>query len=199
MGLRRFLCLGGDAPSTTDLVVAVAEGKRDMTDERSSEGTASPKGEQAREGSRDSGRPARLASWMQSPRPSSKNGTRELSPEDAQLLDQLRSILRQPKLLQQLIGRSMALHADMCMRLRFCSAVNEYQSTVDPAVKLAKARKIVAMFVQNGSMFQLDNLPRDLQNRQVWRSYHDLDALKNGYEYELISNERISAAIRALS
>ena len=39
--------------------------------------------------------------------------------------------------------------------VRFCIAIDEYEKTRDKVEKKSKGRKIIAMFVQNGAMFQL--------------------------------------------
>jgi hypothetical protein len=48
-----------------------------------------------------------------------------------------------------------------CNSIRFCVAVDEFDNIKDKIEKKSKGRKIVAMFIQCGSMFQLNNLPKE--------------------------------------
>lgn len=45
--------------------------------------------------------------------------------------------------------------------LRFCAAVDEYEDTTQSKERKQKARKIICMFIQNGSMFQLTYVPEE--------------------------------------
>ena len=71
----------------------------------------------------------------------------------------LRKVLQNRFTRNRLINKLLPIKADYSVRIRFCSAVEEFESTKDKIEKKQKARKIVTMFVQPGSLFQLSNLP----------------------------------------
>ena len=60
---------------------------------------------------------------------------------------------------QELILKLLPIKVDYSVKVRFCSAVREYERVADKVDRKAKARKIVSLFVQNGSMFQLSGIP----------------------------------------
>lgn len=118
--------------------------------------------------------------------------------EELILLEALREAIVTPASLQKLIGKTLTTHGDLGTRIRFVAAVGEYQRTKPPAEKLAKARKIVSMFIQNGAMFQLEGVPRDIQRRTSWKHYRDLELIRDQIELALVRDEVIREAIKKL-
>lgn len=118
--------------------------------------------------------------------------------EELILLEALRKAIATPTLLQQLIGKTLTTRGDLGTRIRFVAAVREYQRTNPPAEKLAKARKIVPMFIQCGAMFQLEGVPRDIQRRTSWRHYRDLELIRDQIELTLVRDEVICEAMKKL-
>jgi len=47
--------------------------------------------------------------------------------------------------------------SDPTRAIRFCAAVEEFSKVKDKVEKKSKGRKIVAMFIQSGAMFQLNH------------------------------------------
>ena len=56
---------------------------------------------------------------------------------------------------------------NLAIKARFCASVIDYENTPDKKEKLSKGRKIVANFIQAGSLFQLPLVPLDFKRDLV--------------------------------
>ena len=79
----------------------------------------------------------------------------EASPELANLLRVLDSRFTRNRLIASLIP----INKDLSVKARFVIACEEYKSLKDKAERRQKARKIVATFVQIGSLYQMEGIP----------------------------------------
>ncbi|KAH9254191.1 hypothetical protein BASA81_007780 [Batrachochytrium salamandrivorans] len=77
-------------------------------------------------------------------------------------------------------------HVDLIQRLRFCAAADEYADTLSNKEKRQKARKIVCMFIQNGSIFQLTDMPTEMMNGLLNEKFEYIGLLREHFA-ELLS------------
>ena len=93
------------------------------------------------------------------PRIGSKEKLRTFNPEVSEYVLSLEQILKDKTSRNVLIKGLVQEKSDLCVKIRFCAAVHEFEVTRDKTEKKSKGRKIVSLFIQNGSMFQLNGTP----------------------------------------
>ena len=79
------------------------------------------------------------------------------NPEESEALSTLERMLADRILRNKFIAHVAKLEVtpNLCSLVRFCAAVDEYASAKDKTEKKSKGRKINAMFLQSGAMFEL--------------------------------------------
>ena len=92
--------------------------------------------------------------------------------------------------------------AELLIQARFLGAVGEFFQETDTKLRLAKGRKIESMFLQSGSMFQLEDIPREFRNVQPNASLKSLEkklgALKAYVEIEMAKSNEVMMVIRSI-
>ena len=73
----------------------------------------------------------------------------------------LDDMVSDPKIRTEFIS-SLADNKELAVKVRFVAAVNEYERTSNKTEKKAKGNKIVSMFIQDGSLFQLTGIPQTI-------------------------------------
>ena len=97
------------------------------------------------------------------------------SPEVELLINFMKDRKRRNLLVLELISE----RSNNSIKVRFCSAVAEFESVKDKFEKRAKGRKIVSMFIQNGSMFQLQGVPYQAEQSLITgKNFDELTAIK---------------------
>ena len=77
-------------------------------------------------------------------------------------LSRLETCLQDCGLRAEIVNHMLSTHSDGIVMIRFVSAVNDCQNTTNEDEKLFKARRIVALFVQDGSKFQILGIPIEM-------------------------------------
>ena len=91
----------------------------------------------------------------------SKTSQRHAHPEQSSYELDLEKLLESASARAKLCIEVLSADTMLSRKARFCGAVQEYKKIKDKLEKKSKARKIVSMFIQNGSLFQIDNLPAE--------------------------------------
>ncbi len=61
---------------------------------------------------------------------------------------------------RKLINDSISLDNQECIKIRFCSAVIEYEKCSNNKEKISKGRKIISLFIHPGSLFEIQNMSK---------------------------------------
>lgn len=84
--------------------------------------------------------------------------------------------------------------------LRYVIAADEYLQVRETVERKQKARKMVGVFVQNGSMFQLQDLPSDMQTMFVKEKYQVIiPQAREHYSKLLALDDGVKQAIKDLN
>jgi len=91
------------------------------------------------------------------------NLKRRLSKEQAIIITKdmslVESILSDRAKMKKIVIETITYESDISTKIRFYSAIVEYEKTSKIIEKKMMGRKLVSLFVQNGSMFQITSLP----------------------------------------
>jgi len=112
-------------------------------------------------------------------------------------LSKLESYLQDRELRDEIINQLLSAHSDGPVKIRFVSAVNDYQNTPDQIVKQKKARNIVAVFVQEGSKFHLPDIPIAYEQDLVKSRFKNLLLLKELMLRELLKNPIVTQFLKS--
>jgi hypothetical protein len=109
----------------------------------------------------------------------------------------LDEILHRPFFVDQLINELLGVQNDSCLRVRFCRAVTEYLETTNKLEQTNKGKVIVALFIAEGSMFQVKNVPEPISAKLVRgeRVRQTLGELKGTILTDLVSIEEVQQAV----
>jgi hypothetical protein len=97
----------------------------------------------------------------------------------------------------ELINRLLSAHSDGTVRVRFISAVLDYERTVGKAEKLAKAKQICALFVRAGSKFHPPGIPIDIETEMEMTKFRKLVLVKEMMLQELLKNPVVVQCMQA--
>lgn len=87
----------------------------------------------------------------------------------------------------------------LTQHLRFCAAADEYAELLTSKDKKQKARKIVSMFIQNGSMFQLADVPPEMTAALLDGKFEYIGLLREHYADALSTDPFIISAVSQTS
>lgn len=111
-------------------------------------------------------------------------------------------VLENKKQRNELVNKMLCGSTDSIIKVRFCIVTGEYANAKDKHEKRAKGRKIVGLFIQNGSMFCLDGVPYSIQqtllggkDQMFAECFEDL---RNIFVQELASQRQVLEALRNL-
>lgn len=112
----------------------------------------------------------------------------------------LERVLRDNKARNQLI-QAMAKSEERkssVRPVRFCIAADEYYQLKSALDRKQKARKMVGVFVQNGSMFQLADLPQEMQALFFKEKFQVIAQAREHYSKQLAEDEHLHLTIAEL-
>ena len=110
---------------------------------------------------------------------------------EAMLADRLRRV--------RLIGVISEIEPQVAsiQKIRFCIAVGEYERLRDKVMRKSKGRKIMAMFFQEGAMFQLSGVPERIRESVLTENnYEAYDQLRSDYIQELSVDPVVMNAVK---
>jgi len=93
---------------------------------------------------------------------------------------------------QRLVELLVPLDGESSVKVRFCSAVEEYQREKDKKLKKKKGYHIVKMFIKKGSMFRLKSVTKEQETSLRAKKYEVLETLKNVILDELVLNKVVA-------
>jgi hypothetical protein len=103
-------------------------------------------------------------------------------------LVKLEMALKDRDIRNELINQLLSAHSYGTVRVRFISAVLDYERTSNSTEKSAKAKQICALFVQEGSKFHLPGIPLDAETDMERTKFRKLVLLKEMTLRELLKN-----------
>ena len=104
-------------------------------------------------------------------------------------LSRLDKYLQDRELRDEIVNQLLSSHsADGSTKVRFVTAVNDYQHTKNENEKKLKAMNIVALFIQEGSKFQIQGIPRVYEKDMVKCRFKNLLIIKELILRELLKN-----------
>jgi hypothetical protein len=109
----------------------------------------------------------------------------------------LETALKDREIRNELINQLLSAHSDGTVRVRFISAVLDYERTSNSVDKIAKAKQICALFVQEGSKFHLPGIPIDAENEMERTKFRKLVLLKEIMLRELLKNPLVVQYMKA--
>jgi hypothetical protein len=116
---------------------------------------------------------------------------------DPQLLDELELVLSDRDKRDRLVEHLLAEHVDGgSAKVRFMSAVGEYDRTVAKSEKALKGKKIVSTFLQRDAPFPLQGLPREVL---AAASVDTFPLLRVRVAIDLLSNPTTAAVVKQLA
>jgi hypothetical protein len=97
----------------------------------------------------------------------------------------------------ELVQILLASHTDgLPAKVRFVSAVNEYEKTSNKADKVAKGRKIMTVFVQKDAMFPISGL--SAEDQDVGAELDNLLMIRTAISCELVANPSVKKFLDGL-
>jgi hypothetical protein len=93
----------------------------------------------------------------------------------------------------------LAISGDATVKVRFCAAMEEFSLVTDRRIKQAMGRKIVTMFVSNGSKFQCTGVPQEMQTCTRWGNFEALHRLRSEFELELLNMDQVKQVMKRVN
>jgi len=116
---------------------------------------------------------------------------------DPNLMDRFQKVVLDRELREPLVEQLLASHSDGgSAKIRFVTAVNEYERTTNKNEKIAKGRKIMSVFIQRDGIFQLSGLR--VEDQDSTSELDNLLLIRTGISAELISNPIIKSYLESL-
>ena len=127
-------------------------------------------------------------------------GSKERLPtlEVTENMDRLNDIIADRKMRQELVSALLAMRDSSAVKIRFIAAADEFERTTGKIEKKAKGNKIVATFVQNGSMFQIPGIPAPLVQALESYKLDKIADLKNFILDDLVRNETVAKLMKEM-
>ncbi len=107
----------------------------------------------------------------------------------------LEDLIAKKECRRMLINESISFSDQTCIKIRFCSAVIEYENCGNIKEKLSKGRKIVSFFIHQGSMFELKTLSKNRVSQLLEGNLDFLTFAKYDILSELCKNSDLNKLI----
>jgi UPF0288 family protein (methanogenesis marker protein 3) len=92
----------------------------------------------------------------------------------------------------ELVDHLLGFHSDAAVKVRFLSAMNEYDATKDKKKKLLKGKAIVLIFFRENSVFRLEGIPENLETEIRKLKLEHLSKVKDIVSAELARSPMVT-------
>lgn len=110
----------------------------------------------------------------------------------------LQIVCRDRLMRNALIAKLLPENPQLSVKVRFCTAVEDYESLKDKVEKKQKARKIITSFVHSGSIFQINNFPSELEAALLADKLEVLEEAKIFFLEELTRTDLVRKELREI-